>query len=364
MIGDELVEIARVSDDFDVPVLFRNYGGQRLALLGTSSRAHVVNTPMYKVEILDPGQELPPNGLPAFHLTYRNDDGGPGYGEDSRLDFTAPEDGDYLLHIKDARGLQRGDFAYRLTIRQARPDFTLSAEPTNPSVPRGGRVPLVVTANRTLGYEGPILVEVEGLPEGLTAEAATIPEGQDSTVVVLTAVSDVDATQPATPFRIQGRANTSGHQLIRVAGTKPALQVVSVVPSPELLIAGEPRQIVLEPGKDAAVTLHVDRKADFRGRVACDVLNLPPGVRVIVGTVGVVIFPKENSRTVTLRAEESVRPLEQPIYVVGTVGSNPPTNYASTPLVLSVRTRQLAQAESTQLATRHDQVAAQSVSSK
>jgi hypothetical protein len=353
MIGDELVQIARVSDDFDVPVVFRDYRGERLALLGTSPRAHAVNTPMYKVQILDPGQELPPNGLPVFHLTYRNDDGGPGYGEDSRLDFLAPEDGDYLLHLKDARGFQREDFAYCLTIREARPDFTLTAEPANPSVPQGGRVPVVVTANRTLGYEGPIAIEAKGLPKGLAAVEATIPAGQDSTVVILSAGPGVEAAQLAKLFQIEGRANAAGRQLIRVAETKQALQVVSIVPSPELLIAGEPQQIILEPGKDAIVTLHVDRKAGFRGPVACYVLNLPPGVRVIVGTVGVVVFPKETSRTVTLRAEEFVRPLEQPVYVVGTVGSNPPTKYASPPLVLSVRAKQRASAGTGQRNTKH-----------
>ena len=54
---------------------------------------------------LPPGAVFPPNGLPVFHLTWRNDDGGPGYGPDSRLNFVAPQDGDYILHLKDVRGL-------------------------------------------------------------------------------------------------------------------------------------------------------------------------------------------------------------------------------------------------------------------
>ena len=39
---------------------------------------------MYKVELHPPGTTFPPNGLPVFPLTYRNDDGGPGYGKDCR----------------------------------------------------------------------------------------------------------------------------------------------------------------------------------------------------------------------------------------------------------------------------------------
>ena len=38
-----------------------------------------------------------PNGLPVFDLGYRNDDGGPTFGKDSRLEFTAPATGTYYF---------------------------------------------------------------------------------------------------------------------------------------------------------------------------------------------------------------------------------------------------------------------------
>jgi hypothetical protein len=41
---------------------------------------HAENTPVYRAQILPPDAEFPSNGLPVFHLTWRNDDGGPGYG--------------------------------------------------------------------------------------------------------------------------------------------------------------------------------------------------------------------------------------------------------------------------------------------
>jgi hypothetical protein len=61
---------------------------------------------------------------------------------------------------------------------------------------------------------------------------------------------------------------------------------------------------------------------------------------VFVGISGVVVFPNETARTITLRAENSVRPIEQPIYVVGTVESNSPTVHASEPLSLKIRTKE------------------------
>ena len=44
-------------------------------------------------------------------------------------------------------------FAYRLTIREERPDFTLTASPANPNVPRGGSVAVQVTALRLDGFD-------------------------------------------------------------------------------------------------------------------------------------------------------------------------------------------------------------------
>ncbi|MGZ3704314.1 MAG: hypothetical protein ACXVC4_21165, partial [Bdellovibrionota bacterium] len=64
-----------------------------------------LNTTVYKAQVLPADAEFPANGLPVFHLTERNDDGGPGYGADSRFDFVAPADGDYLVHLKDVRNL-------------------------------------------------------------------------------------------------------------------------------------------------------------------------------------------------------------------------------------------------------------------
>jgi hypothetical protein len=338
MMGDEVVQIIFVPDQPDEDLVMKSYEGERIALFNTSPQAHSLNSPVYKVRIAEPGEEFPPNGLPLVHLTYRNDDGGPDYESDSRLAFIAPKDGDYLLHIKDVRGLEGEDFAYRLTIRQAQPDFRLSAEPSNPNIPRGGRLPVVVTANRTLGYEGPIGVEVKGLPKGVRASPATIPAGQDSAVVVLTAPADASAPEPpAAPFQVVGRAKVDGRELVRVVGADDPLRVASLMPSPDLVVTAEPGEIVLEPGKEAPLTLHCERKNSFRGRVPYELLGLPPGIVIVnIGFTGGFVTEKETSRTITLRAEEWAQAVEQPIYVVGTVESNSSTRHASLPLILKV----------------------------
>jgi len=337
MVGDELDQIANVPDQPDADVDLKSISGLREAFLGTSPDAHAVNTPVYKAEILPAEAEFPPNGLPVFHLTWRNDDGGPGYGADSRLEFVAPRDGDYILHLADMRNLQGPDFAYRLTLRDASPDYQLAADPLNPNIPRGGSVPVRVTADRLQGYDGPIEIEVKRLPRGITAAPATIAAGQDSTQVIFSAASDAAEGAPAAQIEIVGRARVDGREIVRKASPDSPLQGASVIPSPDVVVSAEPSSVAILPGQEVTVTLHVARQNGFQGRVPCDVLNLPPGVRVVnVGLNGVLVTETQTTRTFRLRAENWAQPIEQPIYVVGQVESNASTFHASAPLKLRV----------------------------
>ncbi|HEY6331166.1 MAG TPA: hypothetical protein VI756_17695, partial [Blastocatellia bacterium] len=156
MIGGEIIRIRTIPDSPDADIGFDSFDGQRLAYFDTTAEAHAVDTPLYKVEIHRPGTKFTPNGLPLVRLYYQNDDGGPGYGKDSLIHFTAPADADYLVHIKDVRGSSGENCSYRLTIREPRPDFRLSIDPANPNVPLGGSIPLEVTAFRTDDFNGPI----------------------------------------------------------------------------------------------------------------------------------------------------------------------------------------------------------------
>lgn len=345
MIGDELDQVAFVPDQPDADTILRGIGGLRVAFLGTSPDARAVNTRVYKVEILPAEAEFPANGLPVFHLTWRNDDGGPGYGADSRLDFVAPNNGDYILRLKDVRGLEGPEFSYRLTIRDANPDYQLRADPGNPNIPRGGSVPVTVSANRARGYEGPVEIEVQGLPQGVTASQATIPQAQDSTVLVLSAGADAPIDAGPAPIKILGHAQGKGHDLVRTANEGTPLQVVSVIPPPDLVVSAQPGKIGIEPGQEVTVTLQVQRQNGFKSRVPCSVRNLPPGVRVVnIGLNGVLVTEDQSSRTFTLRAEDWAKPIIQPIYVVGEVESNSPTLHASAPLILKVAANQEATA--------------------
>jgi hypothetical protein len=347
MIGDELDQLEYIPDQPDADVEMKGIDGLRLAFLGTSPVVHAVNTPVYRAQILPPDAEFPPNGLPVFHLTWRNDDGGPGYSADSRIDFVAPSDGQYILHLKDVRGMGGPDFAYRLSIRETIPDYQLAATPQNPNIPQGGRMPVTVSVNRLQGYQGPIEVDVKGLPSGVTASPAKISAGEDSTVVVLSASADASVDAPPGTMEIVGHAAINGHDVERAAnlnamldaGRHPelSLQLATIIPPPDVVVTTDTRQVSLEPGQEVTVTLHVERHNGYKGRVPCYVKNLPRGVRVVnIGLNGVLVTETQTSRTFTLQAEDWAKPIEQPIYVIAEVESDSSTNHASPPLQLKV----------------------------
>src|SRR5260370_26972751 len=177
MIGNEITRIEAMPRGPDDDTIMESFNGQRLTYFSTSAEAQALDRSVYKVQIYPPGKQFTPNGLPVVHLYARNDDGGPGFGKDSMLPFTAPADGEYLVHIRDVRGLGGDEYAYRLNIREPRPDFRLSLNPRNPNVPLGVPLPLTAPALRLDGSDAEIQVKTPQLPAGLKAGSADMNPG-------------------------------------------------------------------------------------------------------------------------------------------------------------------------------------------
>lgn len=342
MAGNELVQVDVLPKTPDEDIFFKSFLGQRLTYEGTTAEAHANGSTVYKVSLHAPGTKLPTNGLPVVTFYNRNDDGGPMYGKDSKLHFTAPEDGEYLVRISDVRGQHGERYAYRLTIHEPEPDFELFADPENPNVPAGSALPITVTAFRNDGFDGDIAVKLLDLPAGFTAREAVIRSGQTSTVVLLSAA---DGATLSFPLRIQATAIANGKPIVREWKTDERIAVVSVAPKPELLVWSEPGQVVLEPGGKATVSIRVKRERGFAGRVPFDVRNLPHGVIVTdVGLNGVLITEEENTQRFTLYAESWVQPMEQPIFVVGRIETTSPqrSDFTAAPIKLVIKPKQIS----------------------
>lgn len=337
--GNELLQVEVLPKTPDEDIFFKSFLGQRVAYEDTTPEAHAMNSTIYKVSLHPPGTELSSNGLPVRTIYYRNDDGGPIYGKDSRLTFVAPADGEYIARIRDVRGMQGENFAYRLSIHEPAPDFVLLADPENPNIPRGGQLPITVTADRHDGFDGEIKVELLDLPAGFTSHEGVIPPGQNSTVVTIAATEEAKGSFP---LHIHGTAMINGRETMRALKTDDRIAVVSVAPAPELLVWVEPQQVNLEPGGQALVTIRIKRERGFAGRIPFDVRNLPHGVIVKdVGLNGVMITEEETTQRFLLSAEPWVKPMEQPIFVVGRIETTSPqrSEFPANPFRLMIQVK-------------------------
>jgi hypothetical protein len=356
----ELMQIRELPKGPDEDTPLTQFRGRRISFEGTSGESHANTRPVYKVEIHPPGTKLSPNGLPLFTLYNRNDDGGPLYGKDSYLDFTAPTDGEFIVRLTDTRGRGGRDFAYRLTIAPPRPDFTVFLNPANPNVPRGSRVPVTVTAFRHDGFDGPIHVKLTGLPAGVEATDGVILPGHTNVAVTLSASENAaavtsafsviaEAQVPAATGTVTSETGTSetgksepatSGTVTRTADLERALPLVTVTTAPDVrVVSVEPKVIELEPGKRATVHAKIARGNGFTGRVPLNVLNLPFRVTVPnTGLNGILITEQQDGRDFVIEADPAAAPLEQMLYVTARaeVNSGEPTERASTPIILRI----------------------------
>jgi hypothetical protein len=344
MIGSEIIQLDAMPRGPDDDTRFTAFNGQRLTMFDTTAEGHANDSAVYKVQVHPPGAQFASNGLPLVHLPYRNDDGGPGYGKDSRLRFTAPADGDYIVRLRDVRGLHGDEYAYRLTVRAPTPDFQLSVTPKNPNLPKGGRIPLTVTALRMDDFDGAIDgaidVSLEDLPAGIHAGKGTIAPGEISTTLLLSA--DAGATLlGAAPLKVSGRAQIAGRTMAHAASPSDALKLISLAPTADVFMTAETTHVEIEPGGTAKVTVSIKRNNGFGGRVPVEVRNLPPGILVTdVGLNGVLLNENEERRSFTLEALPSAQPITQPIYVSGNVetrAAGQQNSFAGEPIVLVVK---------------------------
>ena len=124
------------------------------------------------------GEKLPANGLPVFTLNYANDDAADRMlGTDSRLLFTAPKDGSYLVRVTDTRAGAGGD---RFVVPAGRPRgqarFQRQLGGRGDKIPAGGGRSFLVRVDRIDGFDGPIAVRFDGFPAGLRVSSPLVIE--------------------------------------------------------------------------------------------------------------------------------------------------------------------------------------------
>ena len=327
--------------------------GDRWTYFGTTALAHALGEPAYVVLPHPPGTELVPNGLPTFPLYYVNDDGSRrDTGRDSKLTFVAPHNGDYLVRVTDVRGQQGSEFQYELRIRPRQPEFNVRLQDRKLTMSRESSSELIFIADRLDEFDGPIEVEITGLPEGLSANTpVTIEESQLTAAIVITSGSDamtldeeaLKGIQITASADIRGERRTAavpGFESLKVEGDpKLRLQIVAAEGGATPVGNGEegPLEFEIHPGETIMLKLNVDRLS-FDGEIPLGTegagRNLPHGVYVDnLGLNGLLLLEGQSTREFFITASDWVQPQTRMFHLRTEQAGQPATQ----PVILHIR---------------------------
>jgi Bacterial pre-peptidase C-terminal domain len=286
-----------------------------------------------------------------------------GLGKDSRIEWTAPADGTYVLQVADLHDRGGAAFGYVILAEVAQPDFTLTCDPDMINVGPGGRVPIFVRVARSHGFSGPVDLCCEGLPAGVSASPLVISASMNEGVIVVSAVQGAKRAAALVSLKATGRGPAG--PIVRIAGPTEEIYLpgggrghwpvdtlaLAVMDPSDITLEAGPREIVLTLGGSAALDVTVTRNARYEGVVNLAVVlkhlggihgnPLPPGVTVKESGGKMLLGPKETKGKIILQAAPDAAACEKvPIAVMGHVSINfvVKTAYASAPVLVSVRT--------------------------
>lgn len=158
---------------------------------------------------------------------------------DSYLLHELPDDGSYTLEIGDTQSKGGHDYAYRLRISSAKPDFKLRMEPSGIQISPGGTAAFSVRAIRMDGYDKRIKLGASNLPDGFRMSESAIPKGSDMTRFTITAPKQIEgkvfSPQITGTGIIDGRPVT--HPAVPVDDQMQAFLYRHLVPAKELVLA-------------------------------------------------------------------------------------------------------------------------------
>jgi hypothetical protein len=348
----DVIRVFRMPQGPDSDMLFYTSNGKRRAYFDTTATAHALDEQGYIVEARTPGTKLVASGLPVFHINYGNDDDDERkLGADSKLFFTAPADGIYLIRVRDSRGYSGDRFVYRLIVREPKPDFKLTLNGANPTVNAGSGREFSATAERIDGFDGDIKLEITNLPAGFSVSTPLVIQGgHNEAKGTLNAAPD--ATKPgetnAVASRVTATATINGRIVTRevnnlgriTLGEKPKLYVSfepesrSQATTPESNPpSATPMEITIAPGQSVPARLKI-RRNGYDDLVTFTVEDLPHGVIVDnIGLNGVLIPKGESEREIVLTAAKWVPEQDRLCYAI----ENQAGRQTSLPVLLRVR---------------------------
>lgn len=308
----EIVKLFRAPQGPDSGWNLYQSQGKRRGYFDTSAIGQAKDQPVYIIEAYPPGSSIVENGLPVFPLYYLNDDDAEReLGNDSRLTFTAPADGTYLIRVTDTRGFAGDSFKFALAVRPPKPDFNVKIDTQNLKVPPGSGQRLAFTLDRIDNFDCSVRIDVADVPAGYTVSTPILIEaGHLRATGVISA--NADAQQVAKDIweqlKITATAEINGEPVTKPIGhlgeitlEKPATIRVTLEPDDPKFTA-EDGGLAIQPGQTISARLKVERN-NFDGEVRFDIDGLPHGIIVAnLGLSGIMVRKGETERQIFITA--------------------------------------------------------------
>jgi hypothetical protein len=288
-------------------------------------------------------------------------------GKDAGLTFTPPADGDYVVRVRDLNNKGGDGFVYFLEVDFARPDIVLKCDPSKAMIGPGSRTAWYVQVARANGFAGPVKVDVQGLPAGVSVNPLTIPANMTQGCLVVSAAED--AKMDAAVVRVVGTAEAADENAKPVTLTRTAIaveeiyapgggrarfdvgmQAVAVTGQSDILqVKVKQNRITLKPGEEVKIDVEVVRRPDFDKGMTLDVQlrhlggvfgnPLPPGVTMVDGKSKTLLGTGSAGSIVLKAAPDAPESTDVPICVQGYVPINfvVKIGYASEPIWITVK---------------------------
>ncbi len=319
--------------------------GDRFTYFDSTPIAHALGAPAYVVRELNQDEQPLPNGLPLFPVYYSNDDDAQRQlGRDSRLTFTAPATGEFLVRIRDARGFGSEQHKYELTVRRPKPDFEIAIKGNEMTMPVGSGREWQVTAKRLDGLESAIEVHLDGLPSGFEATNPIVIEpGQ------LVGYGCVFATEgnPLLPnhdnvsVSLRAKSKSEGEWIEHTLTTKLLIKITDK-PEAQIVLTDardsqhELTKLHIQPGETISARV-IAKRNGFDGRIPLGKedagRNLPHGAYVDnIGLNGLLIVEGTDEREFFITASKITQPQQRYFHIK----SDAPGASTSRPILLTI----------------------------
>ena len=291
-------------------------------------------------------------------ITGNDDSSGP----DSLMNVTTPEEGSFLIHIRDHQKRSGEMFVWWLEVEPIKPFVKLSVPPSRtksqddlfPQVPRGNRTAVLINASRS-NCNTDLNVLAEGLPKGVTITSPTFQNGAPGGFVVFEANQEAPldaamvaykAVDVATPDKVLGRLEQATEMIHGNPNRTPwryshsiKMPVAVVQEIPVTLELIQPSVPLVKNGK-AELVVRVHKAEGFHGKVRLYFPFKPPGVGA---ASGVDVPADKNEVMFPINATGSAPVKDWHVVVAGTVTfegeeakGRPSIRISSQPVKLSV----------------------------